>query len=51
MIKEFLYHPNRIYRHKWKKGELVLFNNKATNHKRESGGSKRHLWKVALYQK
>ena len=51
MIKEFLYHPNRIYRHKWKKGELVLYNNKATNHKRESGGSKRHLWKVALYQK
>ena len=35
----------------WKKGELVLYNNKATNHKRENGGTKRHLWKIALYKR
>jgi hypothetical protein len=51
VVKEFLYHPNRIYRHKWKTGELLLYNNKATNHKREKGGVERHLWKLALYEK
>ena len=50
-IKEKLYDPKRIHRHKWKKGELVIYNNKATNHKRENGGKKRHLWKIALYKR
>ena len=51
MIKEKLYDPKRIHRHKWRKGELVIYNNKATNHKRENGGKKRHLWKIALYKR
>ena len=51
MIKKKLYDPKRIHRHKWKKGELVIYNNKATNHKRENGGKKRHLWKIALYKR
>tara|TARA_A100001011_G_C14295667_1_gene838299 strand:- start:1188 stop:1913 length:726 start_codon:yes stop_codon:yes gene_type:complete len=51
MIKNKLYDPKRIHRHKWKKGQLVIYNNKATNHKRENGGTKRHLWKIALYER
>tara|TARA_A100001011_G_scaffold340004_2_gene371800 strand:- start:8737 stop:9462 length:726 start_codon:yes stop_codon:yes gene_type:complete len=51
MIKNKLYDPKRIHRHKWKTGELVIYNNKATNHKRENGGKKRHLWKIALYKR
>ncbi len=51
MVKEKLYDPKRIHRHKWKKGQLVIYNNKATNHKRENGGVKRHLWKIALYKR
>ena len=51
MIKDKLYDPKRIHRHKWQKGELVIYNNKATNHKRENGGKKRHLWKIALYKR
>ena len=51
MIKKKLYDLKRIYRHKWKKGQLVIYNNKATNHKRENGGVKRHLWKIALYKR
>ncbi len=51
MIKEKMYNTNRIYRHKWRKGQLVIYNNKATNHKRENGGTKRHLWKIALYDR
>ena len=51
MIKDKLYDPNRIHRHKWQKGQLLIYNNKATNHKRENGGSKRHLWKIALYER
>ena len=51
MIKDKLYDPKRIHRHKWKKGQLLIYNNKATNHKRENGGSKRHLWKIALYER
>tara|TARA_B100000035_G_scaffold282401_1_gene263927 strand:+ start:32 stop:757 length:726 start_codon:yes stop_codon:yes gene_type:complete len=51
MIKEKLYDPNKIHRHKWQKGQLLIYNNKATNHKRENGGSKRHLWKIALYER
>ena len=51
MIKQKLYDPKRIYRHKWRKGELIIYNNKATNHKRENGGTKRHLWKIALYDR
>ena len=48
MIKDKLYNPERIHRHKWQKGQLLIYNNKATNHKRENGGKKRHLWKIAL---
>ncbi|BCU95214.1 MAG: hypothetical protein CM15mV8_0580 [Caudoviricetes sp.] len=33
------------------KGQLLIYNNKATNHKRENGGKKRHLWKIALYKR
>ena len=51
MIKNKLYDPKRIHRHKWQKGQLVVYNNKATNHKRENGGTKRHLWKIALYKR
>ena len=51
MIKEKLYEPKRIHRHKWQKGQLLIYNNKATNHKRENGGKKRHLWKIALYKR
>ena len=51
MIKEKLYDPKRIHRHKWQKGQLLIYNNKATNHKRENGGKKRHLWKIALYKR
>ena len=51
MIKEKLYDPKRIYRHKWQKGQLLIYNNKATNHKRENGCKKRHLWKIALYKR
>ena len=51
MIKEKLYDPKRIHRHKWQKGQLLIYNNKATNHKRENGGTKRHLWKIALYER
>ena len=51
MIKQKLYAEHRIYRHKWKKGQLIIYNNKATNHKRENGGTKRHLWKLALYKR
>jgi len=51
MIKDKLYDPKRIHRHKWKKGQLLIYNNKATNHKRENGGKKRHLWKIALYKR
>ena len=51
MIKEKLYDPKRIHRHKWQKGQLLIYNNKATNHKRENGGTKRHLWKIALYKR
>ena len=51
MIKDKLYNPERIHRHKWQKGQLLIYNNKATNHKRENGGSKRHLWKIALYER
>ena len=36
MIKEKLYNPKRIHRHKWQKGQLLIYNNKATNHKREN---------------
>ena len=46
-----LYDPKRIHRHKWQKGQLLIYNNKATNHKRENGGTKRHLWKIALYKR
>jgi len=51
MIKDKLYDPDKIHRHKWQKGQLLIYNNKATNHKRENGGSKRHLWKIALYER
>ena len=51
MIKDKLYNPERIHRHKWQKGQLLIYNNKATNHKRENGGKKRHLWKIALYKR
>ena len=51
MIKDKLYDPKRIHRHKWQKGQLLIYNNKATNHKRENGGKKRHLWKIALYKR
>ena len=50
-IKKILYNPDRIHRHQWRKGELLIYNNLATNHKRENGGTKRHLWKIALYEK
>lgn len=51
MIKKKLYDPVKVHRHKWQKGQLVIYNNKATNHKRENGGKKRHLWKIALYER
>ena len=51
MIREKLYSPERIYSHEWRTGELIIYNNKTTNHKRISGGTKRHLWKVALYNR
>jgi len=51
MVKKKLYDPKRIHRHKWQKGQLLIYNNKATNHKRENGGTKRHLWKIALYKR
>ena len=51
LVKDQLYKPERIHRHKWKKGQLLIYNNKATNHKRENGGTKRHLWKLALYKR
>jgi alpha-ketoglutarate-dependent taurine dioxygenase len=50
-IKKILYDSNRVYRHQWRKGELLIYNNLATNHKRENSGTKRHLWKIALYEK
>ncbi len=51
LVKDKLYKPERIHRHKWEKGQLLIYNNKATNHKRENGGTKRHLWKLALYER
>ena len=48
MIKEKLYDPKRIHR-QMQKGQLLIYN-KATNHKRENGGRKRHL-KIALYER
>jgi len=51
-IEKLLYNPNRIYAHKWKKGDFVVTNNIATNHKRESTKSgKRHLWKIEGFNK
>jgi alpha-ketoglutarate-dependent taurine dioxygenase len=38
--------------HQWEKGDFVVANNKATNHKRESTQSgKRHLWKIEGFDK
>ena len=51
-IEKLLYNPNRIYAHKWKKGDFVVTNNITTNHKRESTKSgKRHLWKIEGFTK
>ena len=51
-IEKLLYEPNRIYYHQWEKGDFVVTNNKATNHKRESTSSgKRHLWKIEGFKK
>jgi len=51
-IENVLYHPDRIYYHKWEKGDFVVANNKTTNHKREaSKKGSRHLWKIEGYSK
>ena len=50
LIEDKLYNPNRIYYHKWEKGDLVICNNLVTNHKREATtASARHLWRIAGY--
>ena len=50
VIEEVLYNPNRIYYHKWEKGDLLICNNLSTNHKREQTTSgDRHLWRIAGY--
>lgn len=50
-ITDILYDPDRIYTHKWRSGELILYNNKATNHKRKSSSStQRHLWRFGCYE-
>ena len=51
-IEKLLYAPERIYYHKWEKGDFVVCNNIATNHKREpTGVGQRHLWKIEGYTK
>lgn len=51
-IEALLYNPDRIYYHSWEKGDLVIANNIATNHKREpTVNGKRHLWKIEGYTK
>ena len=51
-IEKLLYDPSRIYYHQWEKGDFVVANNKATNHKREATSSgTRHLWKIEGYDK
>ena len=48
LMEDILYHPSRIYYHKWEKGDLMICNNLTTNHKREATSSgSRHLWRVA----
>lgn len=51
MLKKKLYNSKRIYSHQWRTGELIIYNNKTTNHKRENGGTTRHLWKIALHNR
>jgi alpha-ketoglutarate-dependent taurine dioxygenase len=49
-IEKLLYDPDRIYAHRWEKGDFVVANNIATNHKRESTeAGQRHLWKIEGY--
>jgi alpha-ketoglutarate-dependent taurine dioxygenase len=49
-IEKLLYDASRIYYHEWEKGDFVVVNNIATNHKREPTQSgKRHLWKIEGY--
>ncbi len=51
-IEKLLYDQSRIYYHSWEKGDFVVTNNKATNHKREATKSgKRHLWKIEGFDK
>ena len=49
-IEKLIYRPERVYSHKWKKGDLLLANNIVTNHRREPTKSgRRHLWKLEGY--
>ena len=51
-LQDLIYSEDRIYKHKWKPGEICITNNKATNHKRLSSDCKgRHLWKYCFYDK
>lgn len=51
-IEKLLYNPARIYYHEWEKGDFLVVNNIATNHKREPTLSgQRHLWKIEGYTK
>ena len=48
IMEDILYAPDRIYYHKWKKGDLMISNNLTTNHKREgTSAGNRHLWRLA----
>lgn len=53
-LEKILYDENAYYRHSWQRRQLVIYNNKTTNHSRElvpsNEGSKRHLWKIGLYE-
>ena len=52
-IHELMYSDERLYKHSWKRRQLIVYNNKTTNHSREApkeGGCKRHLWKIGLYE-
>ena len=51
-IEKLLYHPDRIYSHKWEQGDLLIANNITTNHRRgPTHNGKRHLWKMEGYNK
>jgi len=52
IIEKELYRQDRIYYHKWEKGDFVVVNNITTNHKREASISgSRHLWKIEGFNK